>query len=371
MNYYMKRIAVLKQTGSGFSVTGKVMSGIARIEKTGSQASVCLSLINIAPLSEGEYAVAAAGKDGSVYIAHLGKNPINGTFPLNGVPDMEDGLAVSLAALEQDKVYPVAFGIGGQTDLTEKDLFKAFQDSRLMSGAVGLAPLYDDDVVASENYFLNEPSYRAAQKDIQSIPEEILSFEGTFSETENLSDDGKDVQFKGDIFQETQKIDGQEGGRENEDGLPVLQSGLLDGGNNESKSGQGISFEEFTLLSEDKEKEDFSDTPSGYYFDSVKEELFNLLNSYPKDIPLIRTVPDSDFVRVDYGKDKFYSVGIVYKGKKPLYVCYGVPAAKRNSPPEELKGYCSFLPLKSPDYEGYWMMCQDASTGKCSSVTFL
>ena len=77
-------------------------------------------------------------------------------------------------------------------------------------------------------------------------------------------------------------------------------------------------------------------------------------------------MPDSDWVRIDFGKNKFYVVGVIREGKKPKYICYGVPAEKRGEPPDALKGYCSFLPasLFDLDGKGYWMMYQDAETGK-------
>ena len=78
-------------------------------------------------------------------------------------------------------------------------------------------------------------------------------------------------------------------------------------------------------------------------------------------------MPESVWSRVDFGKNKYYVVGLISEGRKPKYICYGVPAEKRGEPPQALKGWCSFLPasLFDLDGRGYWIMYQDAETGKC------
>ena len=108
-SYYIKRIAVLKQLSAGYSVSGKSLSGIIKVEKNGGQASVRASLINIAPLNEGGYAAAISGTDGRIYSANLGQNPTGGDFILNGVPEIEDGLAALIVFTHSGKTVPVAY----------------------------------------------------------------------------------------------------------------------------------------------------------------------------------------------------------------------------------------------------------------------
>ena len=44
-----------------------------------------------------------------------------------------------------------------------------------------------------------------------------------------------------------------------------------------------------------------------------------------------------------------------------------MPSVYSETPPKELDGYCSFIPLSVFDMkgDGFWMMFQDAVTGEC------
>ena len=81
----------------------------------------------------------------------------------------------------------------------------------------------------------------------------------------------------------------------------------------------------------------------------------------------IKLFPDSVFVRINYSSEKYYVVGVIKEKNTEKYVCYGVPAAYSETPPKELDGYCSFIPVSIFDMkgDGFWMMFQDATTGEC------
>ena len=55
MNFYIKKLCVLKQLSSGFAADGKKVSALATAETYAGKLTVNLSLINFAPLSEGRY----------------------------------------------------------------------------------------------------------------------------------------------------------------------------------------------------------------------------------------------------------------------------------------------------------------------------
>ena len=75
-------------------------------------------------------------------------------------------------------------------------------------------------------------------------------------------------------------------------------------------------------------------------------------------------VHGSKWVKISYGDGKFYVFGVIYDGKKPLYICYGVPSENSKKPPESMKGLASFIPSSAEDADsGYWVMYQDANTG--------
>ena len=103
------------------------------------------------------------------------------------------------------------------------------------------------------------------------------------------------------------------------------------------------------------------------YFRSVKAELTQIFCKFPKEEPLQTVFPQSEWARIHYSDQKYYVVGVVKEKGKEKYICYGIPATYSPEPPQELKGFCSFVPLSLFDMKGkgYWMMFQDATTGKC------
>lgn len=421
-SYYIKRIAVLKQLSAGYSVSGKSLSGIIKVEKNGGQATVRASLINIAPLNEGGYAAAISGTDGRIYSANLGQNPTVGDFALNGVPEIEDGLAALIVFTHSGKTVPVAYGSSGscRADVNALKSYFDFQNAEKTAAppapskpeAEKAEPLYDDEVVASENYFLNENTaikFAAENKNFI-ISEEILDYETANGDDFRRKDERNEREF----FQEEEKAKHPFYVCKNENAVPVVkEQSCLNGENgaqertffspeNASEDASNFAAEKSRLFDEsyfesggintqtettgksDSAQFEFEDTvfgeekfsaepfgaEQGDYYQKVKDELRSLLNTYPKEIELIRSVPDSDWVKIDYSGGKHYAVGIIYSGERPAYICYGVPAKSSANPPEELKGYCSYLPTGGSE-DGYWMMYQDARTGECAEVNYI
>lgn len=99
------------------------------------------------------------------------------------------------------------------------------------------------------------------------------------------------------------------------------------------------------------------------FYERVKSQLDRLFESNPRDAMLEKLLPSSRFVRVSVeNSEKYYCVGLV---GKPDYICYAVPAAYTAEPPEELDGYCQWLPSDAavPTGSGFWLLYQDAVTG--------
>ena len=103
------------------------------------------------------------------------------------------------------------------------------------------------------------------------------------------------------------------------------------------------------------------------FFLTVRDELDELFKKFPKEDSLEKTFLNSRWAKVYYSKDKYYVVGLVKEYDKEKYICYGVPAVYSKNPPKELDGYCTFIPLSvfNLNGDGFWMMFQDAVTGKC------
>ena len=100
----------------------------------------------------------------------------------------------------------------------------------------------------------------------------------------------------------------------------------------------------------------------GDFYERLRDEIENLLNTYPREEALEGTVENSRWVKIDYGEGKYYVFGVMYGGGKARYICYGVPSNKPDSPPPSLQN-CSFIPAYNGGSSGYWVMYQDAKTG--------
>lgn len=72
---FYKKILVLKQVAAGFSTDGKNVSGIARVEADGREATLYLTLLNLASAAEGDYGAYLVNREGAVSRSRRGKIP--------------------------------------------------------------------------------------------------------------------------------------------------------------------------------------------------------------------------------------------------------------------------------------------------------
>ncbi len=103
--------------------------------------------------------------------------------------------------------------------------------------------------------------------------------------------------------------------------------------------------------------------PKLNFYERNKQKLDSLIEDNPREEAIEKLLPSSRFVRINIeNSDKYYCVGLI---GKPDYICYAVPSRYTPEPPEELDGYCQWLPLdeKQPTSDGYWLIYQDAVTG--------
>ena len=102
----------------------------------------------------------------------------------------------------------------------------------------------------------------------------------------------------------------------------------------------------------------------------MRADLDALFARHPAERELADCIPYSRWARVSFARNKYYAVGVICDEKKPQYICYGVPSPARTDPPDALRKYSSYVPVSlfSPDGAGYWMMFQDAETGRCVRI---
>ncbi len=117
---------------------------------------------------------------------------------------------------------------------------------------------------------------------------------------------------------------------------------------------------------------EFSGDKSGYgggettnFIEKIKEEIDRLFENYPTCRELCELVPESKWVKIRYKNDKYYAVGVIYSGKKPKFIAYGVKGS-RLFKPQEFDNSAVFLPasLFERSNDGYWCLLQNAQNGK-------
>ena len=73
-------------------------------------------------------------------------------------------------------------------------------------------------------------------------------------------------------------------------------------------------------------------------------------------------VANSKWAHVQTGED-YYVVGVLFNDDEPSFICYGVPADSKQTPPSELENTCVWLPVGDGE-KGYWVIYQSARTGE-------
>lgn len=330
---FIKKILVLREVERGFSSSNKEINGIARLERENGVASLYLSIINLLGVSDGQYHIFIVDASKKLFSFNLGAKVWSTKKIFEFLPDLDGGIAIGLFCIKNDLPILVAFSkeeksICDKTlikkmvaekclenkkekELTEIALSKAEQDVEKPSSPTTPTP-YDDEAVATENYY-----------------ELDLEIE---KKLENLKE-------KDEVF-------------------------CCKNGNGDCQNQEEIQKEQdFGFALQDEKPND--ESQSLPYFKQVERELNDLFNKFPEFTHLSRYFPDSRFVKINYSSDKYYIVGVIKENAQEKYICYGVPEKYSDTPPKELDGYATFIPLSLFDLkgDGFWVIFQDALTG--------
>lgn len=103
--------------------------------------------------------------------------------------------------------------------------------------------------------------------------------------------------------------------------------------------------------------------PSTDFYNSIKDELDKLFDTYQADEELESLIENSRWVRVPTGEEGYYVTGIIYYDGVPQIICYGVPDKDNSNPPPCNSSCRQWLPIVE-DGRGYWMMYQSAIDGE-------
>lgn len=323
---YVKKMCILRQIKQGFSGDGKALSGLIKVEQYGKNLAVEVSVINFAPLASGEYfCLLSDGKGKTEMLALRGKSIFNILTDM----DVSGGFC-AVVCYVKNEVVPIAYGINGNGSYDWKRILDASLPpvfpktdvacealAEYVSPSQPNAPLpsveeeraYDDDTLASENYFKEN-------EDECQQPEEIIQNANTQSAGQN---------------QATQA------------------------GSNPAPNG------DFARV-----LHPFKSNADGYYH-TVKEELEELFRTYPRDETLCGAFSCSEWVRV-YGDEGApqYLVGVLYEDGTASYICYALSAKQTDAPPKEIEGVCTFVPTSAlQNADGFYVIFQSAASGEC------
>jgi hypothetical protein len=321
---YIKKMCILRQVKQGFSDDGKALSGLVKIEQYGKNTAIEVSVINFAPLVSGEYYCVIADE-----FQRTEMLPLRGKSLFNILSDLDISKGFcAVICFVKNEISPIAYGINGNGEYDWKKIlnatlppsfFKKEETSEQHESAKAQdfslekdennGNFYNDEFLATDNYFKEQENEQSA------IPKD--------SENANLENSMEEkLQAKGDVFDK------------NEDAQKLLHP--------------------------------FTTDTDGYYL-SVKREIDELFEKYPRDESLSGAFSYSEWVRLKGEKQTpLYLVGVVYDNGKARYICYALAAKKNDPPPKEIESVCSFVPC-SPFQEekGFFVIFQSAATGEC------
>ena len=386
---YIKKLCILKQVASGFAADGREVSALLTAESLGGRLTLTLAPIGFAPLAAGRYRCVVQDADGRREAFDL-PVPSGACVRRAGGLDIARGIGCAVCFVG-GKATCVAFGKTGEGAYDPKAMCAAegeaptrarqappaipapIRASDPMQPARAADPIqptqaqtpppdppYDDEMLATENYFEKEggaPSGEACAEKTGAAPAEET---GGAQAADGLcsggpcADGGAQAAARGAREGKAAAADGgQEEGAE---------SGARDG-NAQARAVTGENAQTLFRLHGGENAEPC-------YYDRVRADLDALFARHPAERELADCIPYSRWARVSFARNKYYAVGVICDEKKPQYICYGVPAEAHGEPPAALKGFCSFLPLSvfEPEGRGYWMMFQDAETGRCVRI---
>ena len=120
--------------------------------------------------------------------------------------------------------------------------------------------------------------------------------------------------------------------------------------------------------SENDEKEELLEklksTDGAEYYGNIKDNLEELFIVHPREDALCKFFPDSEWVKINYDETDYYVVGKIKEQGRTVLIGYGVPGKKDVAPPKVADSLFTWIPVKTDLYDGYWVLLQDANSGK-------
>ena len=362
-----KKVILLKQLEKGFSLSGKIASGIARIETENGVSEFFLSLINLSKKQAGEFFAFVLDGCKKLFCFPMTNSP---NFLSKTFPSLPATKTLSVGIIFADNYIPSTVLFGTTENSTDELIIfkKAVADYFSCKYKEDLLSRKKDSLLqkAPESQPFPEPSPikppypPAPSPDPKKTPPDEFKencpdsnpYDDEAVATENYFD-FEEIENKLNLIMERDN-----GKLQSENELPYS------GCKNQT---QKVYSENRCPKDETNESTSTNYSEKAPYYLSVREELEKVFSNFPAEENLVKLFDGSRWAKVFYSGDKHYVVGIIPENGKEKYVCYGVPAIFSKEPPKELKGFCSFIPLSifALEGNGYWMMFQDAVSGEC------
>ncbi len=354
---YIKKVLMLRRTDTANSTT-KPLSVLARIEIESGVGEFYISVVNLPNYAKtSNYYATIVDSKGKEFEFDLGNRPTSFTKTFFELPSVGDGVAIGLYCTSEKIPLTLAFASQGKgISLSEfkkivadkcllrlKQSIKEQEEQCLCEKAsdegaiIEDAPLcqeviekYNDEAVATENYYEIDEEIKQKLRLLKEKEGENLFFENEYFTCSNKKTEEEELTIPYGAQNETNACECQE-----------------------NKNLEKLEYIE--------------DCPNENYFDSVKGELEQIFYTYPREEGLEKVFGQSKWAKIYYSKEKFYVVGLIFEKDKEKYICYGVPSKYSKKPPKGLEDCSSFIPLSIFDMfgDGYFIMFQDAKTGKC------
>ena len=365
-----KKVIVLKQIENGFSAGGRAAAGIVRIESEDGVCSLFLSPVNFVAKGSGEYVLFVTDGKREIYRFPLGVRPRSLTATFDLPPDLSKGFAAGICFLSADIPVLVAYQRTENFPRTVQDFKKAVAEycieRRRNRRAEETPPVYNMREKSGTDTEADKGVNGAADKGCDCGESEksesavcgdkTTVYDDEAVATENFYELDQSITEKVNLLEAAEAM-----------GDEIIRNKNIGGNCGEQKETEKDGNAPYTFADEtDSDRREEYSRQNPFYL-TVKEELDSLFDKFPAEDGLSAIFPDGKFARINYSAEKYYVVGLIRERGEEKYVCYGVPSVYSETPPKELDGYCSFIPLSVFDMkgDGFWMMFQDAVTGEC------
>lgn len=359
---YIKKLIVLKQTENSFN-NRTPLTALARIEIENGVGEFHFSLVNLVKEPNCKYFTLLIDSKGKTFEFELKNNSTTIYSHFLTLPSLEKGCALGFYSVKD--FVPLTLAFGGEKGAKDLESFKKIVAEKWLN-------LHKEQLKIAKNECFIDKNERGENCDLEQYNKEKICGENpTLSKPDTPYND--EVVATADYFLLDEQIQQKlKALRDYENEKLSLENELSDSQNEqetEKEPSLFSAYEDETSVSMCKENlEEFLDENKKVtHLEKVKNQLDSLFLANPEDQDLQNLFLGSKWAKIYYSTDKYYVVGLITLQKDKKYICYGVPSVYSKEPPKPLKGYATFVPKSvfNMHGDGYWIMFQDALTGKC------